>query len=135
MSEQPTPSTTQTPAVRSFKPLKPLDVALAELLATVTPCHDVEMVDLADADGRVLARDAVSALDVPGFDNSSMDGYAVCVAEAVAASERGTTRVTADTCWPFWCAFGERNGCADLHGCAHSRACRRGGYARGVRGR
>ena len=89
MSEQPIPPTSQTPAVRSFKPLKPLDVALAELLATVTPCHDVEMVDLADADGRVLARDAVSALDVPGFDNSSMDGYAVCVAEAVAASERG----------------------------------------------
>ena len=88
MSEQPIPPTSQTPAVRSFKPLKPLDVALAELLATVTPCHDVEMVDLADADGRVLARDAVSALDVPGFDNSSMDGYAVCVAEAVAASEQ-----------------------------------------------
>ena len=89
MSEQPIPPTSQTPAVRSFKPLKPLDVALAELLATVTPCHDMEMVDLADADGRVLARDAVSALDVPGFDNSSMDGYAVCVAEAAAASEQG----------------------------------------------
>lgn len=89
MSEQPIPPTSQMPAVRSFKPLKPLDVALAELLATVTPCHDVEMVDLADADGRVLARDAVSALDVPGFDNSSMDGYAVCVAGAAAASEQG----------------------------------------------
>ena len=30
-----------------------------------------------DADGRVLAEDLVSALQVPSFDNSSMDGYAV----------------------------------------------------------
>ncbi len=39
-----------------------------------------------DADGRVLAEDVVSSLDVPAHDNSSMDGYAVRVADCSDAS-------------------------------------------------
>jgi molybdopterin molybdotransferase len=62
-------------------PLKPLDDALAELLARATPLAGVEEVDTFDADGRVLARDLVSPLQVPPQDNSSMDGYAVRAAE------------------------------------------------------
>ena len=62
-------------------PLKPLDEALAELLATVTPLSPFEQVSTFDADGRVLRHDVVSALEVPPNDNSAMDGYAVRSAE------------------------------------------------------
>jgi molybdopterin molybdotransferase len=40
-----------------------------------------EDVALADAHGRVLARDVRAAVALPGFDNSAMDGYAVRWAE------------------------------------------------------
>jgi len=58
-------------------PLKPLDEALAELLAAAQPKLGSEDVSTFEADGRVLAQDLVSALQVPPRDNSSMDGYAV----------------------------------------------------------
>ena len=57
--------------------LTPLDDALAELLAHAQPLDGGETVSTFDADGRVLAQDCVSALQVPPQDNSSMDGYAV----------------------------------------------------------
>lgn len=66
-------------------PLKPLDTALAELLAFATPLPGVDTVATFDADGRVLAQDLVSALHVPPQDNSSMDGYAVRCADLLAA--------------------------------------------------
>jgi molybdopterin molybdotransferase len=61
--------------------LRPLDDALAELLGHAAPLADVENVSTFDADGRVLARDLVSALQVPPQDNSAMDGYAVRTSE------------------------------------------------------
>jgi molybdopterin molybdotransferase len=54
-----------------------LDDALARLLAQATPLTGTETVSTFEADGRVLAGDLVSALQVPPHDNSSMDGYAV----------------------------------------------------------
>ncbi len=57
--------------------LIPLDDALATLLAQITPLAGTESVATLDADGRILAQDVVSSLQVPAFDNSSMDGYAV----------------------------------------------------------
>jgi molybdopterin molybdotransferase len=60
-----------------FPPLRSLDEALAELLAAVSPLVGTESVSTFDADRRVLSGDAVSPLDVPGFDNSQMDGYAL----------------------------------------------------------
>ncbi len=62
-------------------PLKPLDDALAELLERTRPLQQAEGVPTFEADGRVLAEDLVSALQVPPQDNSSMDGYAVRCAE------------------------------------------------------
>lgn len=62
-------------------PLMPLDEALARLLAQIQPLTRTERVATFDADGRILAEDVVSALQVPAFDNSSMDGYAVCTAD------------------------------------------------------
>lgn len=64
----------------SRPPLRPLDDALQELLAHARPLP-VEAVPTFDADGRVLAEDLVSALQVPPQDNSSMDGYAVRAGE------------------------------------------------------
>lgn len=62
-------------------PLKPLDEALAQLLAAVAPLEALERIATLDADGRVLAQDVVSALHVPPQDNSSMDGYALRCAD------------------------------------------------------
>jgi molybdopterin molybdotransferase len=68
-----------TPPAR--KPLMALDAALTDLLARVAPLTATDSVATVLADGRVLADDLVSALHVPPQDNSSMDGYAVCVAD------------------------------------------------------
>ena len=65
-------------------PLMDLDEALAQLLEKAAPTLASESVSTFDADGRVLAQDVVSALTVPPRDNSSMDGYAVRVADCVA---------------------------------------------------
>ena len=54
-------------------PLMPLDEALERLLAQAAPTLGAETVPTFDADGRVLASDLVSALQVPPQDNSSMD--------------------------------------------------------------
>ncbi len=63
-----------------------LDEALADLLARVTPLTATDTLATVSADGRVLADDLVSALHVPPQDNSSMDGYAVRLADI---TERG----------------------------------------------
>lgn len=62
-------------------PLKPLDEARDELLGHARPLGRTETVDTFEADGRVLAEDIASPLQVPPQDNSSMDGYAVRVGE------------------------------------------------------
>ena len=64
-------------------PLKSLDEAMAELLGHAQPALATEWVSTFDADGRVLAQDVVSALQVPAADNSSMDGYAVRCADVL----------------------------------------------------
>ena len=64
-------ATPRRPALRN------LDDALAELLGHAHPLTGGGLVSTFDADGRVLARDLVSELQVPPLDNSSMDGYAV----------------------------------------------------------
>lgn len=61
--------------------MKPLDLALSELLARAVPLTGLETVSTFEADGRVLARDLRSSLDVPAHDNSAMDGYAVRCAD------------------------------------------------------
>ena len=65
-------------------PLMPLDEALAALLARAQPLPGTESVPTLQADGRVLAQDLVSALQVPAFDNSAMDGYALRCADVAA---------------------------------------------------
>ena len=77
-------------------PLMPLDEARHKLLAQIRRLPGTEQVATFDADGRVLAQDLVSALQVPAFDNSSMDGYAVRTADLVpGAVLRVTQRIPA----------------------------------------
>ncbi len=64
-----------------FQPLRSLDDALAELLSHAQALQGTQQVSTFDADRRVLAQDVVSSINVPGFDNSSMDGYAVLAAD------------------------------------------------------
>lgn len=58
----------------------------------------VETVRLADAAGRTLAAPVRAAHDLPGFDNSSMDGFAVRLADVEGADAENpvTLRVVAD---------------------------------------
>ena len=78
-------------------PLKSLDDALAELLAHAQPLAGQDVVSTFEAQGRVLAQDVVSALQVPPQDNSSMDGYALRSADVTqpGAQLRVTQRIAA----------------------------------------
>lgn len=58
-----------------------LAIALEKLLAAARLPSLTEDLPLARALGRVLAEDVIASLDVPGFDNSAMDGYALHVAD------------------------------------------------------
>jgi molybdopterin molybdotransferase len=57
-----------------------IEEALALVLDGLAPL-DAERVPLAEAAGRVAAEPAVSAVDLPPFDRSAMDGYAVRAAD------------------------------------------------------
>ncbi len=65
--------------------MKTIPEALAELLPAFTPRGPVRVM-LTQAVGRVLAEDVVARRDLPPFDNSAMDGYAVRAAELTGAS-------------------------------------------------
>lgn len=78
-------TTSPTP---SFPGLMALDEALSQLLAMAHPLEGEESLATFDADGRVLAQNIVSALQVPPQDNSSMDGYALRCADVVAPGSR-----------------------------------------------
>lgn len=58
--------------------LVPLDVHRRHVLSGISAGEPVT-VPLADAHGTVLAEDVVAFEDVPGFANSAVDGYAVCL--------------------------------------------------------
>jgi molybdopterin molybdotransferase len=55
--------------------------ALDLLLSHARPLTESELVPTEAGLGRVLARAVVSTVDVPGWDNSAMDGYAVRLAD------------------------------------------------------
>lgn len=60
--------------------LSSVEDALSNVLAGATRVPETAESPLLDSLGRVLAEDIVSTIDVPGFDNSAMDGYAVACA-------------------------------------------------------
>ena len=54
-----------------------VDDAITRILDPVSAVEQFEILDIDDALGRVLAEDVSSSINVPGYDNSAMDGYAV----------------------------------------------------------
>ncbi|MCH2455093.1 MAG: molybdopterin molybdotransferase MoeA [Idiomarina sp.] len=77
------------------QPLKPVTEALAEMLAAVEVTKEKEVIELSDAHGRILSRPINSTLDVPGYDNSAMDGYAVRCKDAQSGSRLTVAGVAA----------------------------------------
>lgn len=63
-----------------------VDEHLEDILAAVRPLEPIEL-QLLDAQGCVLVDDITVPVSLPPFDNSSMDGYAVRVADVAGASE------------------------------------------------
>ncbi len=57
--------------------LKPLEEAISELLSSICASELIEDIAISQAEDRILAEDINSSIDVPGFDNSAMDGYAL----------------------------------------------------------
>ncbi len=66
--------------------------ALEAILANFAPL-EVVVVALPDALGLVLAEDVVSDMNIPPFDNSSMDGYAVHAQDVTGASDEEPARL------------------------------------------
>lgn len=54
-----------------------IEAGLGLISERVTPVAEIESVPLQEADGRVLAEDVIAPVDLPGFDNSAVDGWAV----------------------------------------------------------
>lgn len=54
-----------------------IDDALTTLLTNANPITETEVLPLEKAQGRILAQDLSSNINVPPADNSSMDGYAI----------------------------------------------------------
>ncbi|MBI2460319.1 MAG: molybdopterin molybdotransferase MoeA, partial [Candidatus Rokubacteria bacterium] len=70
----------------------PVEEALARILEEI-PVLGSERIGLPDADGRVLSEAVVAPRDVPPWDNSSMDGYALPSAETRPASREVPVRL------------------------------------------
>jgi len=64
----------------------------SRIVGTVRRLPSIEL-NLLDAQGCVLAQDVTSAVALPGFTNSAMDGYAVHAADVAAASEKTPVRL------------------------------------------
>src|ERR1700679_3656651 len=58
-------------------PLLPVAEAERLIAERVTPVDGRETVSLREAIGRVLAQDVIAPVNVPPFDNSAVDGFAV----------------------------------------------------------
>ncbi|KAA9131217.1 molybdopterin molybdotransferase MoeA [Microbacterium caowuchunii] len=78
-------------------PLRSVEEHLAHVLIQVTPCTPEDL-PLPAAHGRTTAEPVRAAVDIPVFDNSAMDGFAVRFADVAAATpDRPVTlRVVAD---------------------------------------
>ncbi|MEL0169498.1 MAG: gephyrin-like molybdotransferase Glp [Pseudomonadaceae bacterium] len=93
--------------------LMPVAEALQQLLASATahPTRPVRQVSLTEAAGQVLAQPVCSGIDVPPWDNSAMDGYALAsrdlaqaLSDGLPVSQRITAGVAPEPLRPGTCA-------------------------------
>jgi molybdopterin molybdotransferase len=64
-----------------------LEEARARVLAAIPAALPSAMTDLSGSLGRVLAAEVLAAADLPPWDNSAMDGYAILAADVAGATE------------------------------------------------
>lgn len=76
-------------------PLRPVEEHLERILGLMAPTP-AELVPLREALGLVVAEAVTAAVDLPGFDNSAMDGYAVCAADLDGATPDSPVRLGVD---------------------------------------
>jgi molybdopterin molybdotransferase len=86
-----------TPEVAEAGSLSSVEAYRSAILSAITPLAPASL-ELAAAEGCVLAEDVTAAVSLPPFDNSSMDGYAVRAADVAGASQDSpvTLRVTGE---------------------------------------
>ncbi|MDA8369042.1 MAG: molybdopterin molybdotransferase MoeA [Nocardiopsaceae bacterium] len=72
--------------------MKTVEQHISDVLRLVEPLEPIEL-DLLRAHGGVLAEPVTSPVSLPGFDNSSMDGYAVVAGDLAEASEDTPVRL------------------------------------------
>ena len=77
-----------------FRQLQSLEEATSKLLKlwTIEPSSP-ENVPLSEANGRILAADLTSKVDVPGFDRATMDGFAVDAEQTFRVDEQHPVRL------------------------------------------
>jgi molybdopterin molybdotransferase len=74
------------PLKSGFRKKTRIDDALALFLGSILPLEGTELVALELADQRVLSEDVVAPRDVPHYDRSAMDGYAVRAGDTFGSS-------------------------------------------------
>lgn len=72
--------------------LKSVEAHLDDILAGIAPIAPLDL-QLLDAHGCILAEPVVADVDLPMFDNSAMDGYAVRLADVATATESAPVRL------------------------------------------
>jgi len=73
--------------MREFKRLTPYRKALEMMLNDIEEIEETEELPLDDALGRVLAEDVISPIELPPFDRSAVDGYAIRAEDTFQARE------------------------------------------------
>ncbi len=84
-------------ATARVRPLRTPTQAIADILEAVPTGASEQRVTLAQARGRILARDAVSDVDLPPFEKTAMDGFAVRAADFAGGPGPRTLRVIGES--------------------------------------
>ena len=91
--------------------LMPVEEARRAMAERVKAVAEMESVPLIEADGRVLATSLIAPIDLPNFDNSAVDGYAVRFASLKQSGETIMPVAGRHRCRP-----GERRRCGRQRG-------------------
>lgn len=79
--------------MRPFSSLITVEEAISMIMEATVTVGEGETVALAEASGRVLSRDVVAKINVPGFRRSAMDGYAVIASETLGATRQAPSEL------------------------------------------
>jgi putative molybdopterin biosynthesis protein len=88
---------------KEFRELTPVEDA-RKLIDRITSKPDTETVAIEDSAGRILAEDIFSSVDVPAFNRSIKDGYAIRAKDSYHASEPEPAQLKVTASIPAGCA-------------------------------